>query len=224
MLDELSRLIDTLLKVEALHAGATTDGERLAAESAMERIKAKLRQFELSDPSAETKFSFTNHWSKQLFCALARRYDLTPYRYYRQRYTTVMLRAPRSFVNEVLWPEFQALDDILKKHLDEVADKIISQAIFSGNADAEVREPALIESDVEPVEHSTLAIPSPHISAKTAPAKSLTVDVAAKSAPEPSLNTPVSGRKPQQNPKHVGRNNPCPCGSGKKYKRCCGSH
>jgi len=23
--------------------------------------------------------------------------------------------------------------------------------------------------------------------------------------------------------KKVGRNDPCPCGSGKKYKRCCGS-
>ncbi|MYH39749.1 MAG: SEC-C domain-containing protein, partial [Candidatus Dadabacteria bacterium] len=22
--------------------------------------------------------------------------------------------------------------------------------------------------------------------------------------------------------KKVGRNSPCPCGSGKKYKRCCG--
>ena len=22
---------------------------------------------------------------------------------------------------------------------------------------------------------------------------------------------------------HVGRNDPCPCGSGKKYKKCCGS-
>ncbi|MEK6767183.1 MAG: SEC-C metal-binding domain-containing protein [Planctomycetota bacterium] len=21
----------------------------------------------------------------------------------------------------------------------------------------------------------------------------------------------------------MGRNNPCPCGSGKKYKKCCGS-
>ncbi len=24
------------------------------------------------------------------------------------------------------------------------------------------------------------------------------------------------------NPKKIGRNDPCPCGSGKKYKRCCG--
>ena len=25
----------------------------------------------------------------------------------------------------------------------------------------------------------------------------------------------------RQNPK-IGRNDPCPCGSGKKYKKCCG--
>ncbi|MDD7502400.1 MAG: preprotein translocase subunit SecA [Elusimicrobia bacterium] len=24
--------------------------------------------------------------------------------------------------------------------------------------------------------------------------------------------------------KHIGRNDPCPCGSGKKYKKCCGAH
>ena len=30
------------------------------------------------------------------------------------------------------------------------------------------------------------------------------------------------GRKPETKPGKVGRNSPCPCGSGKKYKRCCG--
>lgn len=30
-------------------------------------------------------------------------------------------------------------------------------------------------------------------------------------------NPPAHGRK-------VGRNEPCPCGSGRKYKRCCGAH
>jgi uncharacterized protein len=30
-------------------------------------------------------------------------------------------------------------------------------------------------------------------------------------------------REPRLNPSKVGRNDPCPCGSGKKYKRCCGS-
>ena len=215
MLDELSRLIDTLLKVEALHAGATTEGERLAAESAIERIKAKLRQFELSDPPIETKFTLVNQWSKQLFTALAKRYGLTPYRYYRQRYTTVMLRAPNSFIEEVLWPEFQALDAILEKHLDEVADKIISQAIFSGSHDVEIREQSLIESDVEAMEQVMPAIPPPHTS-QTASTKPVTV-----TAKQSSLNIPITNAKTPSN--SAGRNSPCPCGSGKKYKRCCGA-
>ena len=29
-------------------------------------------------------------------------------------------------------------------------------------------------------------------------------------------------RQPQKSDKKVGRNDPCPCGSGKKYKHCCG--
>ena len=27
---------------------------------------------------------------------------------------------------------------------------------------------------------------------------------------------------PHENGKPIGRNDPCPCGSGKKYKKCCG--
>ncbi len=30
------------------------------------------------------------------------------------------------------------------------------------------------------------------------------------------------GREPQRNTPKIGRNEPCPCGSGKKYKKCCG--
>ena len=29
-------------------------------------------------------------------------------------------------------------------------------------------------------------------------------------------------KKPVVNTNKVGRNDPCPCGSGKKYKQCCG--
>jgi len=35
----------------------------------------------------------------------------------------------------------------------------------------------------------------------------------------PNLNTPAVPRPPRRK---VGRNAPCPCGSGRKYKRCCG--
>ena len=34
-----------------------------------------------------------------------------------------------------------------------------------------------------------------------------------------SMNTP----EPRSNASKIGRNDPCPCGSGKKYKKCCGS-
>jgi preprotein translocase subunit SecA len=30
-------------------------------------------------------------------------------------------------------------------------------------------------------------------------------------------------RKPVEKAVRVGRNDPCPCGSGKKYKKCCGA-
>jgi len=32
----------------------------------------------------------------------------------------------------------------------------------------------------------------------------------------------VAGQRPRQSEK-IGRNDPCPCGSGKKYKKCCGA-
>ena len=38
---------------------------------------------------------------------------------------------------------------------------------------------------------------------------------------EPSkVSRPVPERKGQK----IGRNDPCPCGSGKKYKKCCGKN
>jgi preprotein translocase subunit SecA len=38
-------------------------------------------------------------------------------------------------------------------------------------------------------------------------------------------NSGEEPQKPQQRQAgdKVGRNDPCPCGSGKKYKKCCGS-
>ena len=33
---------------------------------------------------------------------------------------------------------------------------------------------------------------------------------------------PVTRQAPVRNSSNVGRNDPCPCGSGKKFKKCCG--
>ena len=47
-----------------------------------------------------------------------------------------------------------------------------------------------------------------------------TAPVAAEN-PQPQSNQQGAKRNPVPCP-NVGRNSPCPCGSGRKYKRCCG--
>ncbi len=126
-----------LRKIEALFAGAGTAGEGDAAEAALKRIKEKLQQSTKTDPSTEYTFTFRDRWSKQLFMALCRRYALNPYRYTRQRYTTVMVRVPESFVDDILWPEYEALNDALTEYLHQATEKIISEEIYKDTTEAQ---------------------------------------------------------------------------------------
>jgi hypothetical protein len=82
-------------------------------------------------------------WSRKLFVALLRRYGLTPFRYHRQRYTTVMVMVSREFVDETLWPEFKKLDETLRDYLNDVTDRIISQGIYSDSSEPEIRHKML---------------------------------------------------------------------------------
>ncbi|MDQ6975205.1 MAG: hypothetical protein Q9M22_01420 [Mariprofundaceae bacterium] len=137
MTDE-EKLLEKLRKIEALHAGAATDGERDAAKSALGRMKKRIAEYKTIDPPIEYQFSLGNKWSVRLMTALLRRYDIKPYRRYRQRRTTLMAVISPSFVEEKLWPEFQALDKTLEEHIDAIACRIIAAAIFDG--DEEVQE------------------------------------------------------------------------------------
>jgi len=132
-------LIRKLQSIEALFAGATTSAEKAAAGLAKERILARLKEVEKRDPPVEYKFTNHSMWSRRLLIALLRRYGIRPYRYSRQRYTTVMARVSASFVEETLWPEFVELDRLLEEHLDEVTDRIIRESIYEGSEDLEVR-------------------------------------------------------------------------------------
>lgn len=137
--DEEARLIDKLRKIEALFARADTPGERVAAGAAAERIRARLLQFERSEPAIEYRFSLPDTWSRTLFIALLRRYDIAPYRYSGQRRTTVMARVTRSFIDDVLWPEFRELNAVLREHLERVTRRVVSQAIHGNDEDVSVR-------------------------------------------------------------------------------------
>ena len=131
-------LLDKLSKIERLYAGAATPGEKEAAADAMERIKRRLGETVKIERPIEYKFTLSDGWSKKLFTALLRRYALRPYRYARQRRTTVMVRVPRSFVDETLWPEFLELSKVLQTYLDEVTERVISGAIHANEGEEEV--------------------------------------------------------------------------------------
>jgi hypothetical protein len=133
-----SELADKLKKIEALFAGTPERGEKLAAMEAAQRIKERLASMEKTDEPIEYTFHLTSMWAKKLFTALLRRYGIKPYRYRRQKYTTVMARIPVTFADTVLWPEFLKLNEVLSTYINDITDRVISEHIFSDSSDAEI--------------------------------------------------------------------------------------
>lgn len=138
--NDYQRLIEKLKRIESLFADrAATAGEKAAAGEARERIRQRLTAFAETEPAVEYNFALRNPWSHRLFVALLRRYNIRPYRYARQRYTTVMARVPVRFVRETLWPEFVELDRTLQSYLTEETNRVISASINKDTSDVEVR-------------------------------------------------------------------------------------
>ena len=134
-----------LRKIEALFAGATTGGERIAAGAAAERIRDRLGHAAGKEKQIEVKFSISDTWSRQLFVALCRRYGLRPFRYRRMHRQTIIIKAPKSFVEQVLWPEFEELDAALIAYLSEITERVIREEVHGETGDAdEVDEPPRI--------------------------------------------------------------------------------
>lgn len=153
-----AQLVAKLQRIEALHARAGSAGERVAAERARERIQARLEQLASQEPPDEFRFSLADQWSRHLFVALLRRYGIQPYRYSRQRRTTVMARLSRSFVDDTLWPEFLDLQASLSAYFDALTDRVIEQALEVKAGEAEERSeqgtaPGSPGRQLEPVDH-----------------------------------------------------------------------
>lgn len=132
-------LRERLRKIEALFAGATTPGERLAAKEARDRILARLKDFEARERPEEMKFSLGDGWHVRLFLALCRRYGLSPYRRKGQRRTTVLLHVVPSFVDQILWPEYTQLAEALREYLEQATARIIREEVFRDAEEAEER-------------------------------------------------------------------------------------
>ncbi len=138
-------LREKLRKIEALFAGAATHGERAAAGAAAERIRSRLGETSAKEKAIEVKFAIADIWSRRLFVALCRRYGLKPFRYPRMHRQSIIIRAPKSFLEQVLWPEFEELSAALTAYLNEITEKVIREEVHgeTGEAD-EVDEPGRI--------------------------------------------------------------------------------
>lgn len=140
-----SQLIEKLSRIEALFARPGTEGEKVAAANAAERIRQRIKEIARTEPPMEYRFSVPDDWSRKLLLALLRRYGIEPYRYRNQRRTTIMAKVSQRFINETLWPEFMEFSQVLEEHLSEVTDRIIAQAVSPATQDEVVhnnREPA----------------------------------------------------------------------------------
>lgn len=145
-----SQLREKLRKIAALFEGATSTGEREAAAAALGRIQAALKNAERSEQSTEVSFRLPDRWNRRLFLALCRRYDLKPYRYPRQRFSTVVVRAPDSFIKKTLWPEFLEISRALEEYLTEATERIIRDEVFRDAGEAEERPEAGSGKQPEP--------------------------------------------------------------------------
>jgi hypothetical protein len=133
------QLREKLRKIAALFEGAKTFGERQAAEAALERVKQALAAIKQVERPVEMQFSLPDLWQRRLFTALCRRYGLEPYRYMRQRRTTVMVRVPRSFVDRTLWPEYMQIKKALDEYLTEATERIIREEVYRDIGEAPER-------------------------------------------------------------------------------------
>lgn len=138
-----ARLIERLRAIEALYAGAATPGEKNAATLGRDRILEHLQRLQGTDPLIEYQFSMADMWMRRVFVALLRRYGIKPYRYARQRRTTVMARMPKTFLDQTLWPEYEEISTALTTYLSEATDRVIGQVLHADGSDADVLEGAL---------------------------------------------------------------------------------
>jgi hypothetical protein len=124
----LQSIYDKIKKIEALINGTNVEGERQAAIAAKQRLEAQVPAMPMQHVDAiEYTLSSTDRWHKQLILALCGKYDLKPYRYHRQKYTTVMVRCNETFMDTVFWPEYKVYARHLEALVDEITDDLINK-------------------------------------------------------------------------------------------------
>ena len=130
---EFQDIREKLSKLEALFARGATAGERAAAGAALERMQARLEKE--GEAEIEVKYSLPDVWSVRLFVAICRKHGVQPFRYRRQRRTTVMVRIRKTEFERTVATEFHALHLELTDYFAEMVDHLISDVMKSDGDD-----------------------------------------------------------------------------------------
>ena len=132
----MKELLEKIKKIEALIAGSKTQGEKNAAILAKNRVNQRLAEEKKTQVHEFTLYT-PGTWHKRLLLAICRKYGVRPYRYKRQKYTTVMVRTNEHTINEVIWKEYLEYSGHLEKLVEEITDSIIHK-IHQGDEEEDI--------------------------------------------------------------------------------------
>ena len=105
-------------------------GSGTADTSLKDEYRRQLAEWRTREPDIEFQCSVPGGTPQVVFTGVCVVYGLVPYRKARQRKTTMSVRAPRSFVHELFWPQFEALAGAVEKGLCRVVER--TMASWSG--------------------------------------------------------------------------------------------
>lgn len=124
----MQAILDKIKKIEALINSTNIAGEKQAALAAKKRLLDKVAELpQQSIDPVEYSLHTADHWHKQLLLALCGKYGIKPYRYHRQKYTTVMVMVNGKFLNETLWPEYLQYSQHLEALVNDITSDLINQ-------------------------------------------------------------------------------------------------
>lgn len=128
---------EKLAKLERMFAQGATSGERAAAGAARDRLQARLEPETAgnAEPEIELQYSLPDVWSVRIFVALCRKHGVHPYRYPRQRRTTVVVRARQADFDRTVAHEFHTLHREVTAYFDEMVNHLIADAMKSDGDD-----------------------------------------------------------------------------------------
>jgi hypothetical protein len=140
-------IAERLAKLEALFARGATAGERAAAGAAIGRLQTRLdpARREPEAPEIELQYSLPDLWSLRLFIAICRKHGVRPYRYPRQRRTTLVVRVRKAEFERTVGAEFDMLHRELARAFEVIVDHLVADVMHSDGDDAGLEQRRLPE-------------------------------------------------------------------------------